>query len=78
MRSLTAVALFALALPAMAGTVLTSEEQAAGWTLLFDGTSLKGWRPYGKPAGMPIGEGSKVDEGLLHKLPGVKGGDIIT
>ena len=57
---------------------LTAEEKAASWTLLFDGKSLKGWRPYGKPAGTPVAEGWKVEEGLLHKLPGVKGGDIIT
>jgi len=57
---------------------LTAEEKAAAWTLLFDGKSLKGWRPYGKPSGTPIAEGWKVEERLLHKLPGVKGGDIIT
>ena len=54
MKTLTM--LLALALPSLAGTVVTPEEQAAGWTLLFDGASLKGWRPYGKPAGTPIGE----------------------
>lgn len=70
--------LLALTLPAVAGNTLTAEEQSAGWTLLFDGASLKGWRPYGKPAGAPIGEGWKVEEGLLHKVPGVKGGDIIS
>jgi hypothetical protein len=56
----------------------TAEEKAAAWTLLFDGKSLEGWRPYGKPAGTPVGEGWKVEGGLLHKLPGVKGGDIVT
>ncbi len=57
---------------------LTPEEKANAWTLLFDGKSLNGWRPYGKPAGTPIAEGWKVEGGLLHKLPGVKGGDIIS
>jgi hypothetical protein len=57
---------------------LTPEERAAGWAILLDGTSLKGWRPYGKPSGTPIGEGWKIEQGLLHKVPGVKGGDIIT
>jgi Domain of Unknown Function (DUF1080) len=28
---------------------LTPAEKAAGWRLLFDGTSTKGWRGYGKP-----------------------------
>jgi len=45
---------------------------------LFDGKSLKGWRPYNKPAGTPLGEGWKVENGILKKLAGVRGGDIIT
>ena len=76
MKTLTL--LLALALPALADNTLTSEEQSSGWTLLFDGTSLKGWRPYGGKPGVVIGAGWKVEEGLLHKVPGVKGGDIIT
>ena len=57
---------------------LTPDERASAWTLLFDGKSLNGWRPYGKPAGTTVGAGWKVEGGLLHKLPGVKGGDIIS
>jgi len=45
---------------------------------LFDGKSFKGWRPYNKPAGTPIGAGWKVEDGMLRKLAGVRGGDIIT
>lgn len=56
----------------------TQDEKSAAWTLLFDGRSLEGWRPYGKPAGTPVGAGWKAEGGLLHKLPGVKGGDIVT
>jgi hypothetical protein len=55
---------------------LTAEEKAAGWKLLFDGRSLAGWRTYGstnKP-----GDGWKAEDGLLKKLKGVRGGDIIT
>lgn len=55
---------------------LTAEEKAAGWKLLFDGHSLAGWRAYGsqaKPA-----DGWKVEDGLLKKLKGVRGGDIVT
>ncbi len=90
----TMMMLLALALPALAKDVDVNEdkgigktllfngsttgEKAASWTALFDGVSLKGWRPYGKPAGTPIDAGWKVEAGLLHKLPGVKGGDIIT
>jgi len=64
--------------PAAAAEQPCSPAEGAGWTELFDGKTLSGWRPYGKPAGTPAGEGWKVEEGLLHKLPGVKGGDIIT
>lgn len=63
-----------------AENTLTADEQAAGWQLLFDGQSLKGWRPYGKPGtgADAIGSGWKVVDGTLRKLGGVKGGDIIT
>jgi hypothetical protein len=71
------LAFIALALPALAENALTPEEQAAGWQLLFDGQSLKGWRPYGKP-NAPIASGWKVEDGVLKKLAGQKGGDIIT
>ena len=69
-----------LILGARADNTLTAEEQAAGWQLLFNGQNLKGWRPYGKPtAGADaIGSGWKVENGVLKKLAGVKGGDIIT
>ncbi len=69
-----------MTLGSLADNALTADERAAGWQLLFDGQSLKGWRPYGKPtAGADaIGSGWKVENGLLKKLAGVKGGDIIT
>jgi hypothetical protein len=38
--------LVAGALNAQAPNTLTKEEAAAGWRLLFDGTSLKGWEAY--------------------------------
>ena len=55
--SLGAAAALALALPAGASdapNTLTAAEKAAGWRLLFDGTTTKGWRGYNKPdmAGM--------------------------
>jgi hypothetical protein len=34
------------ALQAQAPNTLTKEESAAGWTLLFDGSTLKGWEPH--------------------------------
>ncbi|MBM4044802.1 MAG: DUF1080 domain-containing protein, partial [Planctomycetes bacterium] len=71
------LAFIALTLPALAENALTPEEQAAGWELLFDGQSLKGWRPYGK-SNAPIASGWKVEDGALKKLGGQRGGDIIT
>lgn len=55
---------------------LTSQEKSEGWILLFNGKNTDGWRQYGKQA--PPGSGWVVEDGLLHKLPKVRGGDIIT
>ena len=55
---------------------LTEAERLAGWRLLFDGESLHGWRAYGKQEAPSAGW--RVENGLLIKLPGVRGGDIIT
>ena len=55
---------------------LTAEERAAGWKLLFDGKSLDGWRLYNKKT--PPEAGWKVEDGILKKLPKVRGGDIVT
>ena len=65
---------------ACAGVVLSLFAAAAtagdGWQVLFDGKSLDGWRAYGGKG--PIGEGWKVEDGVLKKLAGKKGGDIVT
>ncbi len=53
---------------------LTDAEKQAGWRLLFDGQTTKGWRGY-KQAAMPAKEG---EEGILKKVGGERGGDIIT
>jgi len=53
--------------------VLTAEERADGWELLFDGRTLEGWRPYARE-GVP--EGWSVTEGQLMRSG--PGGDIIT
>lgn len=57
--------------PAM--NTLTAEEQAAGWTLLFDGESLDGWRGF-RRSDLP-GGWAAVDGTLARVGPG---GDIIT
>jgi hypothetical protein len=53
--------------------MLTAEEQAAGWTLLFDGTSLNGWRGYKTetpPTGWRAANGELIRDGA--------GGDLMT
>lgn len=58
---------------------LSADEVAAGWELLFDGTSTDGWRGYGRddfPAG-----GWTVENGELVGLSttgDMDGGDIVT
>ena len=42
---------------------LTEAERKAGWKLLFDGQTLKGWRNYGKQT---IGSSWKVDQNAIH------------
>lgn len=53
-----------------------TSKEADGWKPLFNGKDLTGWRLYGKQA--PPGPGWKVEDGILKKLAGVRGGDIIT
>jgi hypothetical protein len=60
---------------------LTAQEQSAGWRLLFDGQSTKGWRGFAKQAG--VVNGWMVDTGRLRHPASTgqdsKGtGDIIT
>lgn len=55
---------------------LSNKERAAGWQLLFDGTTFDGWRGYRLPS-MPEA-GWKIENGLLKTVPGVKGRELIT
>jgi hypothetical protein len=60
-------------------STLNEKEKTDGWHMLFNGKDLTGWRAYKTPEGTGrIGEGWKVEDGVLKKLAGVKGGDIIT
>lgn len=75
------VGLLGMVLPIAAddANTLSAKEKAAGWQLLFDGKSLAGWRIYKRPnRPTEIGEGWKVEAGLLKKLARVRGGEIIT
>ena len=55
---------------------LTDAERQAGWKLLFDGKTTKGWRGYGKKT-FPD-KGWAVEDGMLKKVARERGGDIIT
>lgn len=53
---------------------LSEEEQKAGWKLVFDGVSTKGWRGLGSKE-FPA-QGWDVVDGCLHHKPKGGGGDI--
>ena len=55
-----------------ATNTLTAAEKSAGWNLLFDGTSMNGWRGYKKPD--VSGLRWKADDGCLA-LPPAEGAD---
>jgi hypothetical protein len=68
---------FVVASPALAAhNELTAEEKKAGWKLLFDGKSTKGWRGF-KKSTFPE-KGWLVKDGGLQLEKGSKAGDIIT
>lgn len=55
---------------------LTDAEKAAGWKLLFDGTSSAGWQGLG---GKPFPQkGWVIEEGTLRHIKGGGGGDLVT
>ena len=53
---------------------LTAEEKAAGWQLLFDGQTTKGWRNYKKK---DVSAGWQIHEGALYRVNGTAG-DIVS
>ena len=85
------LAILLCAFPATSGAQvpnqLSDAERAAGWRLLFDGTSLAGWRGLGYDS-VPSGHW-RVVEGAIVKIPAAKvqrqsdgqpaaGGDLMT
>jgi hypothetical protein len=56
-----------------ATNTLSPQERAAGWRLLFDGSSLAGWRGYQT---QQPGAGWKAVDGALTRVD--KGGDLMT
>lgn len=55
---------------------LTASEKKAGWTLLFDGKSLTGWRIFGKPDAPQ--QGWVVENGCLRLVPKSNPGNLVT
>lgn len=55
---------------------LTAAQKKAGWQLLFDGKTTRGWRGFGKKT-FPK-HGWDIEDGCLHHLPHGGGGSIIT
>ncbi len=53
-----------VAVPMTGSNVLTPAEQASGWRLLFDGTSMSAWRGYKRPDVPP---GWSVVDGTISK-----------
>jgi hypothetical protein len=53
------------ALHAQAPNTLTKAEIAAGWKLLFDGSSLKGWEPHPASATDPAATAWRVTDGAI-------------
>jgi hypothetical protein len=53
--------------------VLTPAESAAGWHLLFDGSTLSGWRSLKSPA---PGAGWKAEDGMIVRT--AASGDLVT
>ncbi len=56
----------------VADNVLTPEEEAAGWQLLFDGETMTGWSVLGEA------EGWAIQDGVLSTVPDRNGGYIAT
>ena len=68
MRTLAWIALGAASLLAAdAPNTLTKEEKAAGWKLLFDGKTMKGWEDVGKNT--PPGDSWTIEDGALKSVP---------
>ncbi|HEY0866959.1 MAG TPA: DUF1080 domain-containing protein [Fimbriimonas sp.] len=54
---------------------LTADEVKAGWKLLFDGQTTKGWHNFKSPT---IGSGWQVQDGALTIVDAPRAGDIVT
>jgi len=55
---------------------LSPAEKAAGWRMLFDGSTMEGWRSY-RGTDAPK-KGWEIKDGALHLASGGGGGDLMT
>lgn len=78
LKQILGLAISILVVSPVPGAVNTlgPQEKAAGWELLFDGTSLDGWRGY-RQAALPQA-GWEVKDGMLRAVAKAKGGELIT
>lgn len=70
------LAIGATTLPAAQPNTLTADEQAGGWTLLFDGQTANGWHSFKKTT-FPA-KGWVIEDGCLKHLDKGGGGDLIS
>lgn len=76
LASLAAAAIFQLTPTAMAeDNTLSSAEKKAGWQLLFDGRSTKGWHNFRSKG---VGAGWVVEKGVLKTVDPGTAGDIVS
>lgn len=68
-------AIAALVLAQTPLNTLTEAEVKAGWKLLFDGTTTKGWHNF---MGKGVGSGWKIENGVLTSADLDHAGDIVT
>lgn len=76
MRPLRWLVLLAVLGLAGAGPAAFAADAAGEWQPLFDGKTTQGWRSYRKST-FPD-KGWKVEDGILKKVAGERGGDIVT
>ncbi len=76
MKAVAFAVLFILFIDVLHAAEPARPTSTAGWRPLFNGKDFSGWRAYGKQA--PPGPGWKVEDGILKKAQGLRGGDIIT
>jgi hypothetical protein len=76
MRSLSIRLGWLVSVLLLPGLVVSAAEGWGEWRPLFDGKTFSGWRVSGRNA--PPTQGWQIEEGILKKVAGVRGGDLIS